>query len=96
MDEFMRDFENVAKAGLLNPNEITKEILDEVRAQISFCDVVKTPRWALMDFAMIRLKAILKIDLGENDALLLNQALKNIIKKSDKVFSSDTFSFGCV
>ncbi|MCI6989407.1 MAG: hypothetical protein MR902_07600 [Campylobacter sp.] len=80
MDKFIKDFEIVAKEALLNEAEVTKEALAEVKAQISFIDLALSPRWAVMDFALIRLKIILKVALTEADALLLKEATKQLVK----------------
>lgn len=88
MDKFMNDFKMVAKSALFNEAEVTKDALDETASQISFIDLDETPRWAVMDFALIRLKTILKIPLSEQDVLLLKEANKHLVKNQNESNSS--------
>jgi hypothetical protein len=68
-----------AKASLQNPDEVTAAALNtavrETEGEISG-RLVK--EWAVMDFAYIRLKIYLKIELLESDIALYKEACKEI------------------
>lgn len=68
-----------AKASLLNPDEITQEALEfSANETLEFCKGKEVQSWAVMDFAMTRLKIYLKIELSEADIILLKNACKEI------------------
>lgn len=77
-----------AQSVLLNPAEITDEAIDVVTNETKEeCEGKSVKSWAIMDFAMIRLKIYLKIALSEEDIVLLNKAvneIKNSPKESEK------------
>ena len=82
-----------AALNLANQNEITDEV---IRRCCEDADEIKgtriVPYWALEDFAYIRLKIYLKINLSEEDALLYENALKQIksapIQENGEVINS--------
>lgn len=81
---FMSDFEIHAKSELFNGDEISSEVLDEIQKQLT--DVVgakNPPRWAVMEFAMYRVKKMLKITVSEDEWLLFEKALKAIASAKD-------------
>lgn len=82
-----------AALNLANQNEITDEVISRCCED---ADEIKgnhlAPYWALEDFAYIRLKIYLKINLSEEDALLYENALKEIknspLEKNGEVINS--------
>ena len=82
-----------AALNLANQNEITDELIGrccEDANEIKGTHIV--PYWVLEDFAYIRLKIYLKINLSEEDALLYENALKQIknspLEKNGEVINS--------
>ncbi|ABK81739.1 hypothetical protein Q4Y15_001698 [Campylobacter fetus] len=78
-EKLKESLEARAKASLLNPNEITAEALEfSTNETLEFCKGKEVQSWAVMDFAMTRLKIYLKIELSEADIILLKNACKEI------------------
>ena len=86
IDEFMGDFEIHAKSELFNGDEISGEVLDEIQKQLTDAVGAKNPpRWAVMEFAMYRVKKMLKITVSEDEWLLFEKALKAGYITEDKL-----------
>lgn len=78
-EELTRRLKLRAEACLHNKSEITHNALTRaVKETIDFVGEKKAKEFAVMDFAFIRLKIYLKISLGEEDELLLREAIKEI------------------
>ncbi|MBE3607047.1 hypothetical protein CCAL13119_08935 [Campylobacter sp. RM13119] len=78
-EEFKLALLNRAKSVLFNPNEITDEALSVVCHEVDEeCGGRNVKTWAMMDFAIIRLKIFLKIALSEEDIVLLKSATNEI------------------
>ena len=93
IDEFMSDFEIHAKSELFNGDEISGEVLDEIRKQLTDAVGEKNPpRWAVMEFAMYRVKKMLKIAVSEDEWLLFEKALKAIASAKDDEGSDGGFA----
>lgn len=68
-----------AKSVLKNPNEVTPEAVDVVTKEAQEeCAGKEVKSWVVMDFSMIRLKIYLKIELKEEDVIMLKNALNEI------------------
>lgn len=89
--EFKEAFSKRAKSVLFNPEEITDEALDVATHETyEECNGRVVKSWAMMDFALIRLKLYLKIAISEEDSLLLSKAISEI--KASPLESKPTFN----
>ncbi len=71
--------ENKAKALLINQELITQELLEWAYSEaLEFSHDHNAPAYALYDFALARLKRLLKIPFSDEDALIYQNAIKAI------------------
>ncbi|WP_260951403.1 hypothetical protein [Campylobacter sp. RM16187] len=77
-----------ARVSLKNPNEVTDDVCEcAVNDALEACKDRNVPYFAAEDFAYIRLKIYLKIELDETDVMLYETAQKAI--KNAPFLSSD-------
>lgn len=90
-EEFKEALRSRAISSLYNEEEITTLALDTaVEETFSECSGKDVKEWAMMDFAMARLKLYLKIGLSELEFELFKQAKKEI-QNSAKLGESKSF-----
>lgn len=90
---------NRANSALFNQDEITDEALDIVCGETNEeCKNKDVKSWAMMDFAFVRLKIYLKIELSEEDVVLLKTAMSEIKSSpiSGQVKSGSLFNYACI
>lgn len=96
---FNEALEKRAQSVLKNPSEVTEEAISVVAAETKEeCQGRDVKTWAVMDFAMIRLKIYLKTDLKEEDVIMLKNAKAEIARSPliGETKSKTNFIYGAV
>lgn len=103
LGSFYLELASRAKSSLHNQAAISKKALEVACSEtIQECEGKDVKQWAMMDFAMIRLKLYLKVELSEFDEKIYEEAKKNIRQSpgidsdDDKGFNSGNFIYAKV
>lgn len=93
LGSFYLELEARAKSSLHNPSAISKKALEVACSEtMQECEGKDVKQWAMMDFAMIRLKLYLKVELSEFDEKIYEEA-KKTIRQSPSIDSDDDNGF---
>ncbi|WP_086321676.1 hypothetical protein [Campylobacter devanensis] len=93
LGSFYLELASRAKSSLHNQAAISKKALEVACSEtIQECEGKDVKQWAMMDFAMIRLKLYLKVELSEFDEKIYEEAKKNI-RQSPSIDSDDDKGF---